>query len=525
MEAIVYVRWSTEDQTIGDSKKRQMDLAHKLCQAQGWTIGEIIVEAGKSAFHGRHRAAGGKLASIEKRAASGELRGKALIVEAMDRLSRERPEESLSLLNTLTRQGLTIAESSTHLMYTAKAIADNWQTLLIPFIRAGLAHEESLNKSRRVKAAYQTTVQRGHTTKNGLVDMRFAPTWVERINNTYQVNEQRADVIRLIYQRAADGYGLRSISRELNAAGVRWQKGDWNQANLAHLLRSRKALGEHVSREGEVRKLFPAVVSAELWHRAQQGLDQRRSTGGPRRKLVNLLQGFTFCGACGSRMIITQNDKKQPRKARLRCAKNHRAAGCAANASYHYQHLLNGILDNVLAIALPLPARNDTARASLAAAEMEMVDAQLRLDKLVDAFSRTGSEAIERGIQRAEQHIAERKEDLERLRSAVEEQEARRPTAVLATEIAELRGNLDHDEGSRFKVHAALSEMITAAFLHPDTREAHVLVAGVHAFRFDRLGKLIDEAVATSAMLAGAYTDNPLALERYRHRSGELAQL
>jgi glycine dehydrogenase subunit 2 len=28
----------------------------------------------------------------------------------MDRLSRERPEESLSLLNTLTRQGLTIAE-------------------------------------------------------------------------------------------------------------------------------------------------------------------------------------------------------------------------------------------------------------------------------------------------------------------------------------------------------------------------------------------------------------------------------
>ena len=60
MEAIVYVRWSTEDQTIGDSKKRQTELAVKLCQARGWTIIETIVEAGKSAFHGRHRAAGGK---------------------------------------------------------------------------------------------------------------------------------------------------------------------------------------------------------------------------------------------------------------------------------------------------------------------------------------------------------------------------------------------------------------------------------------------------------------------------------
>lgn len=520
MEAIVYVRWSTEDQTIGDSKKRQTELAQKLCQAQGWTITETIVEAGKSAFHGRHRAAGGKLAGIEKRAASGELAGMALIVEAMDRLSRERPEESLSLLNNLTRQGLTIAESSTHLIYTAKAIADNWQTLLIPFIRAGLAHEESLNKSKRVKAAYQTTMQRGHKTKDGLVDMRFAPSWIERVNNTYYVNEERAQVVRLIYQRTADGYGLRSISRELNASGVRWQKGDWNQANIAQLLRGRKAIGEHVSREGEVRKLFPAIISAELWHRAQQGLDQRRSTGGPRRKLVNLLQGFTYCRACGSRMIITQNDKKQPRKARLRCAKNHRAAGCTANASYHYQHLLNGILDNVLALALPLPApaQSNTAQASLAAAEMELADAQRRLDTLVDAFSRTGSEAMERGIERAERDIAERKEELKRLRSAVEQQEAKRPHAVLATEIAELRSKLDHDEAARFKVHAALSEMITSVFLYPDTREAHVLVAGVHAFRFDRLGNLVQEAVATSALLEGAHNDNPIALERYKQR-------
>lgn len=439
----------------------------------------------------------------------------------MDRLSRQRPEESLTLLNNLTRQGLTIAESSTHLIYTAEAIAGDWQTLLIPFIRAGLAHEESLNKSKRVKAAYQTTMERGHKTKDGLVDMRFAPTWIERVNNTYYVNEQRADVIRLMYQRAADGYGLRAISGELNASGVRWQKGDWNQSNIAEILRSRKALGEHVSREGEVRKLFPAIINSELWHRAQLGLDQRRSTGGPRRKLVNLLQGFTYCRACGSRMIITQNDRKQPRKARLRCAKNHRAAGCTANASYHYQHLLNGILDNMLALALPHPSppQSNTAQESVAAAEMELADAQRRLDTLVDAFSRTGSEAMQRGIERAERDIAERKGDLNRLRSAVEQREAKRPHAVLAAEIAQLRSKLDEDEAARFKVHAALSEMITGVFLHPDTREAHVLIAGVHAFRFDRLGNLVQEAVATSALLEGAHNDNPIALERYKQRT------
>jgi hypothetical protein len=62
--------------------------------------------------------------------------------------------------------------------------------------------------------------------------------------------------------------------------------------------------------------------------------------------------------------------------------------------------------------------------------------------------------------------------------------------------------------------------MITAIFLHPDTREAHVLVAGVYALRFDGLGKLLDRQVATSAMMEGAYTDNPMALARFMEASG-----
>lgn len=128
MEAIVYIRWSTLNQEDGNSLERQKALAEAVAKTHGWTINpdEIHIESGKSAYHGRNRAQNGKLRQIEDRAARGELAGKVLIVEAMDRLSRQEPLESLNLLVGLCKQGLTICEAGTGIIYDTAKINDNW---------------------------------------------------------------------------------------------------------------------------------------------------------------------------------------------------------------------------------------------------------------------------------------------------------------------------------------------------------------------------------------------------------------
>lgn len=219
-------------------------------------------------------------------------------------------------------------------------------------------------------------------------------------------------------------------------------------------------------------------------------------------------------------MIISQTSRTEPRKARLRCARNHRAAGCASRASYHYEHLLNGILNEVLHLALPDERPQAGLQQTIAVAETDFRSAENRLDNLVDAFSETGSPALMRGITRAEREIAERRDRLEVLKADLAREKSIRPPRKAAEAVAALRGRIHEDEDARRKIHSALRELITAIFLYPDTREAHVLVAGVYALRFDGLGNLLDRQVATSAMIEGAHADNPMALARFMEASG-----
>lgn len=540
MLAVAYVRWSTSDQTRGDAERRQTDLAQKMCNANSWQLSEIIVERGKSAFKGRNRLSTSELGKLEARAAAGELQGKVLIVENVDRLSRQEPIEGLNLLQNLTNAGVIVAESATGHVFDADSVRENWQKLLVPFLRLGLGYEESLKKGKRVAAAYEATVARGYRTKNGLADLRFSPSWIERDEvGDYSVNEMRAEVVRLIYQRCVDGYGLRSICAELNRdlARTRWQKGDWNQANVREILRNRQTLGEYqVTERNEanftrptgkwIKGGFPAIIEPELWHRAQAALDARRSTGGKHRGMVNLLQGFTYCGAinhgerCGSRMIISQTSRTEPRKARLRCARNHRAAGCSSRASYHYERLLNGILDEVLHLALPAERQNSSIHQEIATLELEITAAIDNADLLRNDWLRTKSPTMRRGIDATERQIEEMESKLEKLKHEARLIDAKRPPRVAADVVRKLRDRIHHDEDARRKIHSALREMITAIFLYPDTREAHVLVAGIYALRFDGLGNLLDRQLATSAMMEGAHTDDPIALARFIEARG-----
>lgn len=92
----------------------------------------------------------------------------------------------------------SLALSATGHVFDADSVRENWQKLLVPFLRLGLGYEESLKKGKRVAAAFEATVARGYRTKNGLADLRFSPSWIERDDaGDYSVNEERAEVVRL----------------------------------------------------------------------------------------------------------------------------------------------------------------------------------------------------------------------------------------------------------------------------------------------------------------------------------------
>ena len=240
MDAILYIRWSTKDQSEGDSKVRQTTLGEAVAKRHKWTIAETLIDHGKSAYHGKNRAAGGALYDIEERAARGELYGKVLIVEAMDRLSRQEPLESLMLLHQLTQQGLTVCESSSGTIYDAKKISEDWTKLVAILARAAEAYGSSHEKSQRVASAWRHT-QAGNKTKEGKADPRLCPAWIEvGSDGEYRPIPARAAVIHGMFQMAADGHGIRSIAATANEKRetLNWPEAAWELRNISTILRA-----------------------------------------------------------------------------------------------------------------------------------------------------------------------------------------------------------------------------------------------------------------------------------------------
>jgi hypothetical protein len=516
MDAILYIRFSTADQVDGDSIERQTRLGKKMERQHGLNIVEQHIDHGKSAFHGRNRSAGGKLFELEERAKRGELAGKAIIFEAFDRLSRQEVWESLDLVRDLTRAGVSLVESSSGTVYDKQKLNEDWTRIVVILSSAATAHKGSADKSRLGSSAWRRT-QTTLRTKDGKADPRMCPAWMEVIDGEFTPIEERADVIRGIFQKSADGYGLRSIAKWAQGERERlgWPKQVWHIRTVTNMLHDRRVIGEYQpmtrladggrAPAGEPVQAYPGVVSLELWHQVMAGLDARKGTGGPRQKTANVLSNLCRCTnrapgsnvPCGSRMTLSRQ-KRGP--AQIVCSDFARAGLCTCNANYRYDDILRGVLDNLLTLAMPAPV-DESAANSLAVMRAELAAKQQRLDDMADKLMEQDDDTLERAYQRFKAKV---EADAQELRTREQKQEKRThasdPQEIAARALA-LRDSMADDADARIKVQSYLDQLIDVILMDPEDRSATVVVmGGLLVLKLDRRGNVVGK-VSTTHML------------------------
>jgi DNA invertase Pin-like site-specific DNA recombinase len=525
MDAILYIRFSTKDQVKGDSIKRQTDLGNEVAKKRGYTIVETLADKGKSAYHGKHRVKGGQLYEIEERAKRGELAGKVLLVEAMDRLTRQKPLESITLLRDLTENGLTICETSSNRIYNTQEIDDNWTNLIVILAGAAEAYGSSHEKSKRVRSAWRAT-QTGQGMKDDKgADPRLCPDWMTVVEGEYQPIEERADLIRRMFELSAKGYGLRAISNQLKDEQKRiaWPKGELDIRRVGNLLRGRRVLGEYQPQSrstgnqrddvGGPIKLYPAIVTLEQFHEVQSGLANRKGTGGSaRRKAINVLSHLCRCQhrpegqniPCGSRMTMRTYKDQQPQ---LTCSSFQRAAGCKCNATYRYQSLLDGLLDELGTLPLPDVVEGE-APASLSFEMVELTKRKERLAQLADQLMLEDDPIKEAAYQRFRKQVAQDEQELRERLGNNERVAVIVSPAEMARKARELRNELADSVEARLQLQAYLDNLIDVILMDPVERTSTVVImGGLLNIKFDKAGKVLGR-VGTAHLLDDAtYTD------------------
>src|SRR5262249_34435977 len=112
--AYSYIRFSTPDQLKGDSLRRQTQTTAEWCERNGVTLDTSLTlrDLGVSASRGAHRT-GDKhaLAAFLKLANQGRIpRGSFLVIENLDRLSREDERTALRLWMDILDAGINIVQ-------------------------------------------------------------------------------------------------------------------------------------------------------------------------------------------------------------------------------------------------------------------------------------------------------------------------------------------------------------------------------------------------------------------------------
>ena len=153
-------------------------------------------------------------------------------------------------------------------------------------LMATLAQEESRKTSERVKAGQKISRDNGVLYGNGNI------LGYDRVGDTYVINEEQAETVRMIYDLYLQGYGSMKIANILTERKRKTASGlvKWSISNIMRAIRNatytgtkcyNKSRSNNFLEQKRINNLdmstyeyvegdFPAIISQEVWDKAQE---------------------------------------------------------------------------------------------------------------------------------------------------------------------------------------------------------------------------------------------------------------
>ncbi|WP_157220605.1 recombinase family protein [Flavisphingomonas formosensis] len=554
MEAILYSRWSSLEQTSTTSAPRQLEICEAFAAARSFDIVERVVDEGRSAWTGDNLI-NGRLGQLTERFKREGAQGKVLVVEKLDRISRQSPLVVTQWLQRVCGYGLTIMTADGRHTLDADALIRNQLVVVGLIFEAFKGYQESQDKSDRVKEAWERKRERRAPMT------RICPAWLtidqksthfksaDNLSAAYSVIENRAAIVREIFNLTEQGRGKSTIARMLNERSEPvWGRGDgWHASYIQKILTSPAVYGEyqpHTRPKGGERRpvgepiqnYFPAVIEIEQFERvndqkARAILAKQR----PANPLANLLAGIAKCGNCGGWMMFvnkgdeTLADGSVVKRGYLKCSNAHRAKGCDRRQSYGYRPIESALLDQILHLAMDdqhfsvkddaaeLEARVLRLKHEVKECEKRQAAAHAKADDPDDDFAIAKYRESRDATKAAKNQLQDAEEALAKARGSVSPAEhVRRVNEVRSMMHSD---NAEERYQARSRVKLAINDIVKEMiFHHSRSRIAVTLKGGVRSFVIygdtGEIGSLLPAIAAdTNDPIQAAYKRRKEALE------------
>jgi DNA invertase Pin-like site-specific DNA recombinase len=408
-KAFSYVRFSTAEQSKGDSRRRQEQTAIDYAERHNLDLDETLrfEDLGVSAYRGKN-AVEGELRTFIDAVKQGIVpQGSVLLVESLDRISRLAPLDAVNLLDEITRTGVGVATLSDGKVYERDSLRQSTLDLMTAIMVAARSNEESQRKSERLRKVWAEKNNRA----KGEVITRTCVAWVnpnkEKVGprerpSGFVLIPERAKIVKWIYAQTLKGVGVNKLAEMLNKKGVEtWGKGKkkadfWRASYIQKILANPAVIGDlhaHMREEepgtrtmrrrptGDVIKAYyPRVISpsdfAKVQRQRSNNAGRNRAKGGT---ISNLLAGIGRCHKCGGTM--TNSNKGGNNRRRLVCARAKQKAGCVCTP-VSADKVDAAIVLNVLRLTQEIPAAAPDTERRVAALREELSAAEGSVESL-----------------------------------------------------------------------------------------------------------------------------------------------
>ncbi|MFQ2903569.1 recombinase family protein [Aeromonas caviae] len=479
IKAYSYIRFSTPKQAQGDSYRRQLQQAMDYCAEHNLQLDDkTIDDFGTSAFRGANMSEGalGRFVDAVKH---GEIeQGSYLLVESVDRLSRQAVEEALEQFLAIVRAGIVIVTLSDKQVFRRGQV--DFTKLIVSIVYMARANDESEMKSRRSRAAWSNGREQARKNNKVIANSRL-PSWLTRDGEQIVPISERVAIVNEMFEMAKSGCGYEQIAKVFLDKGYKTfgKEADWRPAGIQAVIKSQAVIGvfqPHVIENGErvpadepILGYYPTIVSPALFEEVQHLISKRNKHSGSYRKgtFNNLFSGVLRC-QCGESLRYQNKGRAGSPRNYLVCPKQNTAGCKLPNMLYDKiePQLLQAVflLNRVMKQRVEGEDKTIALRTMLAELRVQLEvetqkrkkAAQLVLDNDNDADYRVlfeqckkKTQALEEQIQRAESDLMSRELSVKTLKYIVDPEDLRsteqrqRFNGQLKTALKEIRFRFD----------------------------------------------------------------------------------
>ena len=282
--AVIYARYSSERQTE-QSIEGQLRVCHEFAERNDLKIIDTYIDRAMTGTND-NRAAFQKMLSDSDKPQPWEI----VLVYALDRFGRNSIEVAVNK-QRLQKNGKILISATQRTSVNIDG-TQNLDGIILENVLIGLSEYYSAELSQKIRRGQNESRLKGNFA-GGKVPYGYTTADKKII-----IHEERAEIVRWMYQSYTTGKIVRAIIEELTARGITHMGKPFKANTIYKILRLEKYIGIYRHGDEVFTNIYPQIVPTELFNRVQTMLAKNKH-GSSSREVAFLLKKKVICGNCG----------------------------------------------------------------------------------------------------------------------------------------------------------------------------------------------------------------------------------